>query len=36
VIIGAVAATAFSYTGQRFFTFARVDDDGPADPKTKA
>jgi putative flippase GtrA len=36
VIIGAVAATAFSYTGQRFFTFARVDDDGPADPETKA
>jgi putative flippase GtrA len=35
VIIGAVAATGISYTGQRFFTFARADDDGPAgaDPK---
>jgi len=36
VIIGAVAATALSYSGQRFFTFARVDDDGPADPDPKA
>lgn len=25
VVIGAVVATAFSYTGQRFFTFAAVD-----------
>lgn len=24
-ILGAVVATAFSYTGQRFFTFSRVD-----------
>jgi putative flippase GtrA len=34
--LGAVIATAVSYTGQRFFTFARVDDDGPADPDPKA
>jgi len=34
VIIGAVAATAFSYSGQRFFTFARVGDrSANSDPK---
>lgn len=34
VILGAVAATVFSYTGQRFFTFSRASE--PADPKFKA
>ncbi len=36
VILGAVLATAFSYTGQRFFTFARTGDDAPADSKPQA
>jgi putative flippase GtrA len=36
VILGAVAATAFSYTGQRFFTFAHIGDDASADPESKA
>jgi putative flippase GtrA len=36
VILGAVVATAFSYTGQRFFTFARTGDDASAESEPKA
>ncbi len=35
VILGAVVATAFSYTGQRFFTFARVGNDASDDTESK-
>lgn len=33
LIVGAVAATAFSYTGQRFFTFAPKPSPGTAEPR---